>query len=79
MGESMSYHYRSRFDADDYVALFFIVLIATMIAAFIRHVWWIITICMMNQPIYGGQIVLAIIGIIFPPIGALHGIWLWVN
>jgi hypothetical protein len=72
----MKYYYRRD---EDYAFLLVFALVATLLAAFVRHVWWIITICMLNQPIYGGQIVLAIIGIIFPPIGALHGIWLWVN
>jgi hypothetical protein len=27
----------------------------------------------------GGQVVLAILGIVFPPFGAVHGVWLWLH
>lgn len=74
----MSYR-RSRFDAEDFVATTLVSLFLVSVAAFIRHIWWIITICMSGQPIVGGQVVLAIIGIVFPPVGALHGVWLWLN
>lgn len=56
-----------------------LVFLATSIAAFIRHVWWIIGVCMSSLPVTGGQVVLAIGGIAFPPLGVLHGIWLWLN
>lgn len=79
MRQNVNRYYRSRMDADDYVAIAFLALAITTIAAFIRHVWWIITICMSSQPLYGGQVVLAVLGVIFPPLGALHGVWLWLN
>lgn len=67
------------FDADDWVAVFVVTAFFTGLAGFIRHVWWIITICMSGAPLTGGHVVLAIIGIVFPPVGALHGVWLWLN
>lgn len=75
MGRYVGY----RRDLDDVWAFGLIALVVTSVAAFIRHVWWIITICMTGSPVTGGQVVLAIFGIMFPPFGALHGIWLWLH
>lgn len=60
-------------------ALSGVALVATTIAAFIRHVWWIITICMTGASVTAGQVMLAIFGIMFPPLGVLHGVWLWMH
>lgn len=49
------------------------------IAAFIRHCWWTLTLLMSDAPLTAGKAVLAVLGIVFPPLGALHGVWLWFN
>lgn len=54
-----------------------IVGVLSCIGAFITHAWWIITLCMSGAALTGGQIVIAIFGTVFPPLGVLHGFWLW--
>ena len=75
----MGNYRRSQLDAEDWVAVFMVATFFTALAAFIRHIWWIFTICMSGAPLTGGHVVLAVIGLVFPPIGALHGVWLWCN
>lgn len=55
-----------------------ITLVFTCIAAFFRHLWWIATICMTPMGVVtAGQVLLAIFGVVFPPLGVVHGFWLW--
>jgi len=48
-----------------------------MLAAFITHIVWIVTTLMASEPTTGGQIVLAVLGVLAPPVGAIHGFVLW--
>lgn len=61
------------------IAALFIAGIITGIAAFIRHCWWTLTLLMSDAPLTAGKAVLAVLGIVFPPLGAMHGVWLWFN
>ena len=54
-------------------------LLLTFFAAFIRHAWWIISMMMSGEATTAGKLALAILGIVFPPIGVLHGFWLWMH
>lgn len=53
--------------------------VVTAISAFIRHCWWSLSLLMSDAPLTAGKALLAGIGIFMPPIGMLHGIWLWVH
>lgn len=46
------------------------------VAAYFTHIWWIIGMLMADQPLYGGKVAIAILGLFVPPFGVLHGIWL---
>lgn len=70
---------RSELEGEDAAAIMLVAFFITCIAAFVRHLWWIISICMGSAPIHGGHIVIAIFGVLFPPFGVLHGFWLWFN
>ena len=50
---------------------------ATAVAAFLRHAWWTIGLMMSNEPLAAGKAILAVLGILIPPLGAFHGVWLW--
>lgn len=54
-----------------------IVLGITSIAGFFTHLFWIFETFMSEAGITFGQFVLAAIGVFLPPIGILHGIYLW--
>ena len=69
----------SQSNAGGVVALPVVGFMATAAAAFIRHCWWTLTILMSDLPLTAGKVVLAVLGIVFPPLGALHGVWLWLN
>ncbi len=51
--------------------------IFTMICAFINHIIWTISILMNNDPLTVKQGVIMVIGILAPPLGAIHGVYLW--
>lgn len=46
-------------------------------AAFVTHVWWIFGLLMSDAPLTGGKVLIAALGVFIPPIGVLHGVWLW--
>lgn len=48
-------------------------------AGYVTHLWWIISLLMAGDAIAGGKIVLAVLGVIFFPLGCLHGVYLWFN
>ena len=58
-------------------AITFIAFVFTMMAGFITHIVWILTTLTSSDPATVGQIVLAILGLVAPPLGAIHGIFLW--
>lgn len=49
------------------------------LVAFLRHCWWTLTLLMSDTPLTAGNVMLAVLGIVMPPLGALHGVWLWVH
>ena len=49
------------------------------IAAFITHLWWTLTMLTNEHVITVGKLAIAVLGIIVPPFGALHGVWLWLH
>jgi hypothetical protein len=49
------------------------------VASYVTHLWWIISLLMVGDVIAGGKIVLAVLGVIFFPLGCLHGVYLWFN
>jgi hypothetical protein len=60
-------------------ALTFFALFGTAVAGWITHIWWIFSILMANAPLHAGRVLLAFFGVFIPPIGALHGVYLWFN
>ncbi len=73
-------HYRVRHESDgsgDGAALAGCLVMVLGFAAYVRHCWWTLTMLMADAPLYGGKVVIAIGGILFPPFGVLHGVWLW--
>lgn len=46
-------------------------------AAFVTHVMWIFSILMNDSAVSTGKAIIAILGVVFPPIGCMHGVWLW--
>lgn len=52
--------------------------IGAVVAAYITHLIWIVKILMFSSgsiPI--GHAILAVIGLIFPPLGVIHGFVIW--
>lgn len=46
------------------------------VAGWVNHLIWSFGILMADTQ-SAGQIVLAIIGVVAPPVGAIHGVYLW--
>jgi len=52
-------------------------LMLTAFAAFITHLWWIITYALPNlSTISAGEAIICFAGL-FPPLGAIHGFVIW--
>ena len=52
-------------------------LMFTSFAAFITHLWWVITYALPNlSTISAGEAILCFAGL-FPPLGAIHGFVIW--
>lgn len=47
------------------------------VPAYLTHVVWYFTSASENQMYSVGSIILAVLGVIFPPVGAIHGYMLW--
>lgn len=47
------------------------------IAGFITHLWWLISMLMAGNSVPAGHVVIAIFGTLIPPLGCLHGVWIW--
>jgi hypothetical protein len=54
-----------------------IAVVVTSLAAWLTHVVWIIQTLASPVGATAGQIVLGLLGIFIPPIGALHGLIIW--
>ncbi len=61
---------------NDSIAITAILFIGGIIAGWITHVIWVIKILMVGAPT-SAQMALGIIGAIAPPVGVIHGIYLW--
>lgn len=55
----------------------FVALVLTSIAGYVTHIFWVFDALMNDNGTTGGQFFLAIIGTLMPPIGCLHGFYLW--
>lgn len=55
-----------------------VIVALSSIPAYITHFIWMITTMMATDPAAtGGQMVLAILGVLAPPVGVVHGWILW--
>lgn len=52
-------------------------IIIACLAAWVTHVIWWVGLAMNEQLDTGGEIVLAVVGTLFAPIGVIHGFMLW--
>lgn len=68
-----------RVDADDMGVYALLALFVGALAAFVTHLYWIIHLLMTSAAIPGGKVLLAVIGVLFPPFGCVHGVYLWFN
>ena len=48
-----------------------------IVFAYLTHVYWTITMAMTEQLDTAGEMFLAIVGLLVPPLGTIHGIILW--
>lgn len=55
-----------------------VTLVGSAFAGFITHIFWIFNV-LMGSPalITGGKVAIMFLGILIPPIGVLHGWYLW--
>lgn len=67
----------SSVEGSEWLPFTVLALFLTAIAAFLRHCWWTLTLFMSDAPLTAGKAGIAILGIVMPPLGALHGVWLW--
>lgn len=54
-------------------------MIVGAIAAWLTHIVWMIQTLMSPAGVTFGQIILGLLGLSIPPIGALHGLILWLS
>lgn len=47
-----------------------------MVFAWITHIFWVFSV-LMSETYTTGMLVLAVIGAVIPPVGMLHGVYLW--
>lgn len=65
-------------DAGPLAALaFFVLIILTPLAAWVTHIFWIISTLASSAGATVGQMVLGGIGAFMPPVGVVHGIMIW--
>ena len=62
---------------DTTTALFFLVFVATLTAAWVTHIVWIIGKLAGDAGATMGQIALGAIGAFMPPVGVIHGVMIW--
>lgn len=72
---------KRKLDTDDKVTLaglglFFSIIFAT-IAGYITHLFWAFETLMNDVGVTAGQFFLIVIGTFMPPIGVIHGFFLW--
>lgn len=51
--------------------------ILATVAAYITHLFWIISLLMSDVSVPAGKVIIAIVGLLVPPLGCVHGFWLW--
>ncbi len=52
--------------------------VVTAIGGFVTHLIWVFGLLTSGESaVSGGQVLMALIGCLVPPIGALHGVYLW--
>jgi len=57
--------------------LAFIVAIIACIPAYITHLWWSLSGLFSGSMDQVNEYIIAVVGIFMPPVGAIHGFWLW--
>lgn len=57
---------------------FTIILGITFIASYLTHIFWVFGLAMSEASINAMQVVVAIFGTIIPPLGLIHGFYLWI-
>ena len=73
-------NFRFHSDAGALAALaFFLVVIVMPIAAWVTHIVWIISTLASSAGATVGQMVLGGIGAFMPPVGAVHGVMIWLG
>lgn len=81
MGSRLAIRWRDRYigsvGGGEWIMLGIIAFALTGVAAFVRHCWWTLGLLMSDAPLTAGKAVLAVLGILMPPLGCLHGVWLW--
>ena len=50
-----------------------------VIAAYGTHIYWIIWLLMTSQSVPFGKVILAVVGLLVPPLAVVHGGYLWFN
>lgn len=55
----------------------FVLFMLSAIPAFVTRIVWTVSTLMSNDPVNAGQIALAILGILAPPVGVVHGWVIW--
>lgn len=72
---------RINIDADDWVAISIVgallASIATLVAAWVTHVVWVIKILAGSAGVTFGQLLLGFLGTFIPPVGIIHGFIIW--
>ena len=52
--------------------------IALVVSGWVTHLFWTFRLVSADT-VTAAQVVMMVVGIVFPPIGAIHGFWLWFN
>jgi hypothetical protein len=74
--KQISYGEKAMQTAGAKLGLATIAIFLTVFAGWITHIVWVIKLLMNGEPTMG-HVALAVIGAIAPPVGAIHGVYLW--
>lgn len=70
------YNYSSGDNTDIFVGLGCLGFFIGIVAAWITHLWWTLGLLMSDTSHPVGHYILAILGVLLAPFGALYGVWL---
>jgi len=80
---NINYRYRRHYNSssgdttDLFVGLGCLGFFIGIVAAWLTHLWWTLTLLMSEASHPVGHYILAVLGVLLAPFGALHGVWLW--